>query len=115
MKFTTSLVILAAAAVYAKPVWEEPMGDEECAPIYERCLETITPYECPRRDSDCLCKAWDNMVTYLLRAMPWHDPLLDDKGKAQALLRLRIIGFWSFGVRYTHVRSLKLSAQKKAN
>jgi len=42
MKFTTSLVILAAAAVYAKPVWEEPMRDEECAPIYERCLETIT-------------------------------------------------------------------------
>ncbi|CAG7555349.1 unnamed protein product [Fusarium equiseti] len=63
MKFTTSLVILAAAAVYAKPIWEEPLGDEECAPIYERCLETITPYECPRRDRDCLCKAWGNMVT----------------------------------------------------
>jgi hypothetical protein len=42
MKITTSLVILAAAAVYAKPIWEEPLGDEECAPIYERCLETIT-------------------------------------------------------------------------
>ncbi|KAI1070638.1 hypothetical protein LB507_006866 [Fusarium sp. FIESC RH6] len=60
MKFTTSLVIFAAAAASALPA-----GVKECAEIYQRCLETITPHECPRADRDCLCTAWDNMVTYV--------------------------------------------------
>lgn len=37
MKFTTSLVIVAAAAASAKPI-----ENKECAKIYQVCLETIT-------------------------------------------------------------------------
>ncbi|CAF3510267.1 unnamed protein product [Fusarium graminearum] len=60
MKFITSLVILSAATVSAKPA-----GNKECTRIYQRCLETITPDECPKGDQDCLCQAWDDMVTCL--------------------------------------------------
>ncbi|QPC60140.1 hypothetical protein HYE67_002371 [Fusarium culmorum] len=57
MKFITSLVILSAATVSAKPA-----GNKECTGIYQRCLETITPDECPKGDRDCLCQAWDDMM-----------------------------------------------------
>lgn len=40
MKFITSLVLLAAAYVSAKP-----SGTAECAAIYQRCIETITVRE----------------------------------------------------------------------
>ncbi|KAI1026719.1 hypothetical protein LB505_000809 [Fusarium chuoi] len=37
MKFITSLILVAAAVVTAKP-----SGTAECAAIYQRCIETIT-------------------------------------------------------------------------
>ncbi|KAF0643428.1 hypothetical protein FPSE5266_05214 [Fusarium pseudograminearum] len=43
----------------------KPAGTKECSGIYQRCLETITPDECPKGDRDCLCQAWDDMVTYV--------------------------------------------------
>ncbi|KAH7158571.1 hypothetical protein DER46DRAFT_609661 [Fusarium sp. MPI-SDFR-AT-0072] len=61
MKFITSLILLAAAFVSAKPT-----GTAECAAIYQRCIETITPQECKKTDRDCLCKAWDDVITCLV-------------------------------------------------
>ncbi|QGI69317.1 hypothetical protein CEK26_013274 [Fusarium fujikuroi] len=61
MKFITSLILLAAAYVSAKP-----SGTAECAAIYQRCIETITPQECKKTDRDCLCKAWDDVITLVL-------------------------------------------------
>ncbi|WZH48208.1 hypothetical protein QYS62_009376 [Fusarium acuminatum] len=60
MKFVISLMILSAATVSAIPA-----GSKECETIYQRCMETITPYECERADKDCLCKAWGDIVTCL--------------------------------------------------
>ncbi|CAF3655520.1 unnamed protein product [Fusarium graminearum] len=76
MKFITSLVILSAATVSAKPA-----GNKECTRIYQRCLETITPDECPKGDRDCLCQAWDDMVTYVKPSNAWSlVPIRRDSG-----------------------------------
>ncbi|KAK2690409.1 hypothetical protein QWA68_011288 [Fusarium oxysporum] len=76
MKFITSLILLAAAFVSAKPA-----GTAECAAIYQRCIETITPQECKKTDRDCLCKAWDDVITYMFGRLSKYSTLLVSEGK----------------------------------